>query len=790
MKTTFISLALMLSAVPAMAQQQSARFTMSLDPTTGAGQIYSITESVSGEKYTVNSQLPPFCVKGIDGEALRFDGYSNFVKAALPAGLSTETLTISVLLAPETYPMMNTAEAELVPSYGTICGNLQDGGKAGFAFQLSSQGAIRFAYGSSYSGGYATSINGSKQLPRGQWSRLTAVYDKGANSVTLYLGDEQIATGRTNRMDLNPSPGTFWIGKDETDLKGFGLNINTFCGLIDDISIYNSALTAEQVAALPVAKTLPDFVYPASRYESSLWRPQFHGMPSGGWTNECHGMTYSDGKYHVFFQKNANGPYMARLHWGHISSEDLCSWTEEPIAFGPADVYDIKGCWSGCVYSDPVLTGGKPHILYTAVDNAKATICEASPVDETLIEWTKSEHNPLINGRPAGLSDDFRDPYFFTVGDRKFIIVGTSKAGVGACTLHEYVAGKWTNDGKIFFQADNKTTQGTFWEMPNVTPMGDGKYLFTCTPLGTSVGVRTLCWVGTISEDGRFTPTGDMQYLEVGGISRDGYGLLSPTIYNHDGKTLLLGIVPDKLPTHINGQMGWAHNYSLPRELTLDAQGNLVQRPYSGLAAMRTDKSFAVATTLDPAAGTGEVSLEPVSGRHIEVLGDFVLPATGTVGFNFLKSASGQANLSYNPVVGNITLDLRSLPRTVNDGAYGGVYSATLPKKLSAGEHLTLHVYLDGSIADIFVNDTWAFSVRIYPNEATSTGVEAFATAPTEATLNAWMLNATEHAPASGIPSIVNSQSSNGQCFDLSGRSLSQQPTHGFCIVNGKKVIH
>lgn len=788
MKSTFTSLALMFAALPAMAQQQSAQFTMGLDGT-------NIVERVSGQKYTVNSQLPPFTVKGIDGDALRFDGYSNFVKAALPAGISTETMTVSVLLAPETYPMMNVNEAENTPTYATICGNLEDGGKKGFAFLLSSQGDVRFAYGSSYSGGYATTVYGTKKLPQGQWSRLTAVYDKGANSVVLYLNGEQIGTGRTNRMDLNPSTGTFWIGKDATDLKAWGMNINTFCGLIDDISIYNVALTAEQIAALlpPPSSLLPDFSYPASRYASSLWRPQFHGMPSGGWTNETHGMTYSDGKYHVFFQKNANGPYMARLHWGHISSEDLCSWTEDPIAVAPAEKYDIKGCWSGCVYSDPTLTGGNPHILYTAVDNAKATICEASPVDETLVEWKKSDKNPIINGRPAGLSDDFRDPYFFSVGSRKFIIVGTSKNGFGACTLHEYVAGKWTNDGKIFFQADNKQTQGTFWEMPNVTPMGKNaagqeQFLFTCTPLGTGMGVRTVCWMGTIGDDGKFTPTSDMQYLEMGGISRDGYGLLSPTIYQHEGKTLLLGIVPDKLPTDVNARMGWAHNYSLPRELSVASDGSLVQRPYSGLAAMRTAKNFTTSTTLDPSTGSGQVSLDPVSGRHFEVIGDFTV-GEGTVGFNFLKSNSGQATLTYNPAIGNLTLDLRSLSRTVNDNVFAGVYSAMLPKKVSAGEHLKLHVFFDGSIADIFVNDTWAYSVRIYPNDANSVGVEAFATAPTAATLSAWVLNATEHAPIEGISQIVNSKSSNSKSYDLSGRQLSQQPAKGFCIVDGKKVI-
>jgi hypothetical protein len=40
--------------------------------------------------------------------------------------------------------------------------------------------------------------------------------------------------------------------------------------------------------------------------------------------------------------------------------------------------------------------------------------------------------------------------------------------------------------------------------------------------------------------------------------SQEGYGLLSPTVYQHGGKTLAIGIVPDKLlplitTTHLAG---------------------------------------------------------------------------------------------------------------------------------------------------------------------------------------------------------------------------------------------
>ena len=744
MKLRQLLLTALVSALPAgiSAQQVAAHYTMSL---TDGGKI---EETVSHNQYTVTSHLPACTVQGLNGDALRFDGYTNYVKAGLPvSSFNTDELTISVVLAAEAYPMMQVDVAETTPTYATVFGNLD--GKQGFALELSSQGDLRFRFGSAYAGGYLFSFNGDTKLPRGKWSVVTIVLDKAGNAATMYLNGTSIGTGRMSRSDVVHSTADFYIGKDATDVKAGPFLINTFVGLIDDITIYNGAMTADQVTALvPTNPVLPDFNYPASRYASSLWRPQFHGMPSGGWTNETHGMTYSDGRFHVFFQKNANGPYMSRLHWGHITSEDLYKWREEPIAIAPGENYDIKGCWSGCVYDN----NGTPSILYTAVDNARAVIAQANPVDASLIDWNKQ--GIIINGRPAGLSDDFRDPYHFTVGGQQYIIVGTSKNGVGACTLHKLEGGNWTNDGSIFFQGGNANQHGTFWEMPNVTDMGGGKYLFTCTPLGMGSGVRTLCWTGSIGADGKFIPDGNgVQYLEMNGISRDGYGLLSPTIFKKDGKTLMLGIVPDKLPTNVNYNMGWAHNYSLPREISLDADGSLVQKPYSGLTGMRSKTAVTRNLTLN-----GTESLAPVSGRQIELLGEFTV-TDGKMGFNFLKSGTGKVSLTYDAASGNLTLDMTALTRTSNDGGvYNGVYTATLPKRVPAGETLKLQVFLDGSIVDIFVNDTWAYSVRLFPNDAAQVEAEAFATVATPARINAWTLDPSLN-PATIVVGDVNGDS-------------------------------
>ena len=755
--------------------QLAAHFDMSLLD----GQI---TESVTGQKFACTSQLPACTIEGIDGTALRFDGYSNYVKASLPVStFSTDKLTASVWLAAETYPMMQVDVAETTPTYATICGNLDETAKRGFALQLSSQGDLRLQVFVNYGSGYKVTVDGSEKLPRGQWCNIAMTFDKAGNAVTLYLNGTAIGTKRSNRCDLLVGTADFYIGKEAKDVKAGPFLINTFCGAIDDIAINNS-VSDEFRAKHEDCATLrhANFSYPASRYEGSLWRPLFHGMPSGSWTNESHGMAYSGGRYHVFFQKNANGPYMSRLHWGHISSTNLYDWREEPIAVYPGEWFDMKGCWSGCVYEN----SGSTYLYYTAVDNERARIVQARALDDSLTCW--GEKKVIIDGRPAGLSDDFRDPYCFEANGKQYIIVGTSKNGIGACTLHRLDNGTWTNDGSIFFQGSNASQHGTFWEMPNVTPMGGGKFLFTCTPLSTASGVRTLCWTGTIADNGTFQPDANgVQYLEMGGISRDGYGLLSPTILKKDGVTLLLGIVPDKLATEENYKMGWAHNFSLPRELTIDANGLLVQKPYSGLTAMRTATSFSMRKTLE-----GAEPLSSINGRHLELLGEFTAPADGTCGFHFLKSGNSQASLSYNPASGILTLDYTSLARVSTDD---GTWSARLPQKVNAGETLKLQVYLDGSIVDIFVNDRWAFSTRIFPTDAGAIETEVFADTPTAIKVSAWVLDAKQDADGIMAPQTQNGQWSKGDekdaVYDISGRRLNGTMQKGIYITNGKKYV-
>lgn len=737
-----IALALAVSLTATAQTDIAARFDMTV------GSDNTITEGVSGGKWAVNGALAPENVDGAVGKALRLDGYSTYVAAGIDAaGMGTEALSVSLWCAPETYPMMNAAEAENAETW--IAGNLDEAGRKGFAFTLTSQGDYGFKC---YTGGWLVTLTAEGKLPRYEWSHLVAVIDADNRQARLYRNGELVAESRC-MSPINVGGGDFLIGKSPEDRTMDKYLLNTFNGLIDDITIYNKVLTQAE-AAQPAAENPADLGIPASRHAADIMRPAFHGMPATAWTNECHGMAYSGGRYHVFFQKNANGPYMARLHWGHIYSDNLYKWHEDRIAIAPGESYDVKGCWSGAVFTDPELTGGKPAIIYTGVDNAKATIDMALPDDENLTSWSKVDGNPIINGRPSGLSDDFRDPYFFTAGGKKYIIVGSAKNGVGTTTLHEYdpQTGTWSNDGRTFFSGTSASVHGTFWEMSNITNI-DGKWLFTTTPLNTKDGVEVLYWVGDINADGTFTPTAQAvdkpAKLELDGFSKQGYGLLSPTIFQHDGKTLLMGIVPDKLPSANNYELGWAHCYSLPREISLAADGTLVQRPYSGLQAMRTSQKYS-RSDFDLA---GTEQLAPVSGRKVELCGEFVV-GSGDFGFNLFKHGDKQVKLYYSWAENKLTVDASGIDRWVNDGGvYDGKYGSTLPRSIAKGEVLKIHAFIDHSIMDVFVNDTWAFSMRLFPTDAEADGIEAFADGTTHVNkLEAWVLDENGGAP-SGITS-------------------------------------
>ncbi|MDE5632191.1 MAG: GH32 C-terminal domain-containing protein, partial [Muribaculaceae bacterium] len=146
--------------------------------------------------------------------------------------------------------------------------------------------------------------------------------------------------------------------------------------------------------------------------------------------------------------------------------------------------------------------------------------------------------------------------------------------------------------------------------------------------------------------------------------------------------------------------------------------------------------------------------------------------------------------------------DFTQLLRLVNDaGIYDGIYSCTLPERPAAGKDLKINLFIDHSIIDIFVNDRWATSIRVFPTDADADGIEAFAESEiTVKELKAWILN--HESSTSGIESIIGNDNADSDgpvdIYNLSGvkirTSVSRENATeglpaGFYIVGNRKVF-
>jgi hypothetical protein len=86
------------------------------------------------------------------------------------------------------------------------------------------------------------------------------------------------------------------------------------------------------------------------------------------------------------------------------------------------------------------------------------------------------------------------------------------------------------------------------------------------------------------------------------------------------------------------------------------------------------------------------------------------------------------------------------------------------------------------------VNDTWAFSVRIFSNDAAQVEAEAFTTTEMQANIQAWTLDVKQSGDT-GIGNVFLQSNADDAVYDLQGRRLTTAAQKGILITNGRKYV-
>jgi beta-fructofuranosidase len=308
--------------------------------------------------------------------------------------------------------------------------------------------------------------------------------------------------------------------------------------------------------------------------------PAVHPRPATGWLNDPNGLAHVAGRWHVFFQYHPHSARHAAIHWGHLSSPDLLTWTEEPIALAPRPGQaDAFGCWSGVVTVD----GAVPTAVYSGVvdPDGDSTVLLARG-DADLRTWTQGSEPVAV--RPPGVVH-MRDPFLLQVEGRRWALQGAGlEDGRGAvlawsCDDLEH----WTYRGVVLASTED-LLPAAVWECPQLFRLGD----------------RWILVLSLIEEFGRPDPgpvTAVVGELRVGdGLEfvphavtevDTGRAFYAPQVLVEPDRVLLWGWAWEEGRTAEEcDAAGWAGLLTLPRELDLDG-GALVSTPARELVGLR-----------------------------------------------------------------------------------------------------------------------------------------------------------------------------------------------------------
>lgn len=453
-------------------------------------------------------------------------------------------------------------------------------------------------------------------------------------------------------------------------------------------------------------------------------RPQYHLLPQAGRVGDPCAPRFYNGQYHVFFHGDFGGK-----GWSHATSSDLIHWKHLPKAVVPEqDSYDSYGTFTGSVLPGTDVA----TIIYagvTKVPRDRETIraeglrevqCIATSEDADLRTWHKLD-KPVIDGPPPEVKIvGFRDPFGWKDEDTWYVGVGSGFPQIGGAVLlyrsidarhweylHPLAQGTW--NGKSF---TNPVGSGEMWECPDFFPLCDKHVLIYSTEY------ITYWEVGTFDKrELRF-------HCERKGFLDHGAYYAPKSMLDNKGRRILWGWVQEARSRQEIQAAGWDGAISLPRVLSVGSQNELVMEVAPEFASLRANTVVIQKPRNAEELNTGQ-SRAIIHNRAGEIVCTFhsdrldcgleLFLGSPQDGPSLLRISAG-VNIGDTPsvIIGDRTIGL-----------------------CPDGEGLsTLHMWIDGSVIELFVDARQVMTVRSYITNSESNEIHVRWTGAADSLVN------------------------------------------------------
>jgi sucrose-6-phosphate hydrolase SacC (GH32 family) len=484
----------------------------------------------------------------------------------------------------------------------------------------------------------------------------------------LALSAGQIAALKPN-VASEIKPWAWWTfdDKDAKDRMGrFEITEITGGAKVEDGRLVLDGVSGEFLAKTtkepgPLASETP--VWPENPPVNWLTFHLAHPGPGNAMPGDPNCAFYWKGRYHLhYIYRNEDGFVFA-----HVSSEDMVHWKRHPTTLTPSKTG--HGMFSGTGF---FTKDGKPAIIYHGQGSGRNQIAIAE--DDQLEKWSKPwKMEPTIRPDQDGSKIANWDPDAWLDGDNYYALSGGSPGSGKPPTLFKSADLKSWDYLGLFMTRDMPGVQANEdVSCPNFFKIGK-KNMLLC--ISHNLGCRYYLgeW-----KDEKFTPDFHAR------MSWNGRNFFAPeSVLTKDGRRVMWAWLIG-LPIAPSGVQ------ALPRELELPQNGVLRIRPLKELESLRYDSKKEEGITVK---SDTVHRLKEISGNALELEVAFKSPAAKEFGLDVLGDKNGENGVRVAVMAESKILRVG----TVN-----------APFELNPGEDLTLRVFIDKNLVEVFANDRQA----------------------------------------------------------------------------------
>ncbi|MBT3346745.1 MAG: glycoside hydrolase family 32 protein [Gemmatimonadetes bacterium] len=465
------------------------------------------------------------------------------------------------------------------------------------------------------------------------------------------------------------------------------------------------------------------------------------------------GAIWWKGRYHLFYIfQDPDLPHGGHC-WGHASSADLLQWTYHPTALAPAPGDPDTGIFSGGAFIDKT---GVPTIIYHGVG---AGTCLARALDDELIEWEKYPENPVIPETREGAEGfgvyNVFDPHCWLEGDTYYAILGGKvkphdlRDTAYLFTSQDLIS--WRYERPFYHPHPHWTGEEEdcacpdFFYLPGSTAGSvnpdQGRHCLVCISHPRGARYYLGDW-----RDGTFIPESHTRMNWPGG------GCFAPeTLLDGDGRRIFWAWAIEARPWFLDGKQALGV-MTMPRVLSLGDDGQLRIAPPVELRQLRQGADLVTESSDGPGESgdqsgtqvgsprerheelelTGQRQELSLAGDALEILVEADRLCRVELDVRRTPDGAETTSIILDPQAGSVSIDTtqssldadvwRSDPIVMADDRVD-VPVQVAPLSVCDGDPLRLHVFVDRSIIEVFVNERVCMTGRAYPSRADATGV-------------------------------------------------------------------